>query len=424
MIKQIVNTFITKILSGILNLIIAIIISNYLGAEGKGSQGLILTTISVFIILTGIIGSGGLTYLIPRLHFSLLIIPSYLWSITISFAALLFMSITHIVSNEYVTHVVVLTLILSVSSINNSILHAKKSIKEVNYVSLSQVIITLLLILFLIVYKKRLEVNSYITALYFGYGISALLSYKFTWKYYINSVYKFPAYKYFIGIKKHFKYGGYNQLDILAQVLSFRLAYYFLSYFTNISEVGIYSNAVSIIEAIWIISRSIAYVQHSWIVNSKDKKYTIILSLKFIKLAGFLACIAIIILIIIPSGFYEFVFGHEFGSMQKVILFLSPGVLFFSISFIISSYFSGTGKHYINSISSVVGLLVIIISLLILTPAYGIIGAGIAASLSYFATTLIKVLSFIKISKVKFVQFLPTAKDLKEIIYLFKKVTP
>lgn len=420
MFKQIINTLFTKILSGFLNLAIAIIISNYLGADGKGIQGLILTTISVSVILIGIIGQGGLTYLLPRIHFSLLIIPSYLWTLITVNLMWFGLTIINIVPNEYIIHIVLLSFLLTVSGINISILHAKKKIQQVNLINISQIIITLSVIIYLIIYKEILSVKSYVIGLYFGYIISIIISFVYTWRDYINTSYDFPIYKYLIGIKKHIKYGGYNQLDILAQVLSFRLAYYFLNYFTDVSDVGIYSNAVSIIESVWLLSRSIAFVQHSRIVNSRDKNYTVDLTLKFIKLSGILAFVAIAIFIFIPSEFYQIVFGDEFANIRIAILSLSPGILFFSVSFIISSYFSGIGKHYINSISSIVGLIAIILSSLYLIPKYGIIGAGISASFSYFATTLIKLIGFCRIGKVSINQMIPTKRDLSELKEILK----
>lgn len=420
MFKQIVNTFFTRILSGVFNLVIAIIISNYLGAEGKGVQGLIITTIAFIIIFAGIIGPGGLTYLLPRFHFSLLVVPAYFWSVLMAIGLSVFLTFSEVIPLEYHFHVVILSLILSFTGINNAILHANKKIHQVNYVTITQIITTLIVIVYLIIFQKKLSIDSYITALYYGYSISAILSYIFTFSDY-KTKYSFPFYKYLIGIKKHLKFGSFNQLDILAQVLSFRLAYYFLNHFVSVAEVGIYSNAVSLVESVWILSRSIAYVQHSRIVNSRNKDYTIDLTIKFIKLAGILALCAILIFVFIPSEVYQFIFGDEFINMQAIIQSLSPGILFFSISFIISAYFSGTGKHYINSISSIVGVIVIILLSVFLIPKYGVIGAGIAASLSYFSTTMVKLISFCSIGKISLKKFLLTKTDLKEVKSIFKK---
>ncbi|MDK2978723.1 MAG: hypothetical protein PWP52_1437 [Bacteroidales bacterium] len=420
MFKQIVNTFFTRILSGVFNLVIAIIISNYLGAEGKGVQGLIITTIAFIIIFAGIIGPGGLTYLLPRFHFSLLVVPAYFWSVLMAIGLSVFLTFSEVIPLDYHFHVVILSLILSFTGINNAILHANKKIHQVNYVTITQIITTLIVIVYLIIFQKKLSIDSYITALYYGYSISAILSYIFTFSDY-KTKYSFPFYKYLIGIKKHLKFGSFNQLDILAQVLSFRLAYYFLNHFVSVAEVGIYSNAVSLVESVWILSRSIAYVQHSRIVNSRNKDYTIDLTIKFIKLAGILALCAILVFVFIPSEVYQFIFGDEFINMQAIIQSLSPGILFFSISFIISAYFSGTGKHYINSISSIVGVIVIILLSVFLIPKYGVIGAGIAASLSYFSTTMVKLISFCSIGKISLKKFLLTKTDLKEVKSIFKK---
>jgi O-antigen/teichoic acid export membrane protein len=414
MIKQIVNTFFVKILSGVLNLAIAIIISNYLGAEGKGLQGIILTTISLIVIFAGIVGSGGLTYLLPRMRFALLIIPSYLWTIVVISLLWISLKFTEIVPSEYVNHIIAISFAATLLDVNNSILYAKKQIYRVNFAGIIQVITTLSIILYLFLIKNELSVSSYIIALYSGFGLSVVISFWFTRKYYVTN-YKFSSHRYWIGIINQFKYGSFNQLDILAQVLTFRLAYYFLNYFSSVSDVGIYSNAVAIIESVWLLSRSIAFVQHSVIVNSRDKNYKGNLTVTFIKLAGILALFAIVVLVFIPESFYKFVFGDEFGLMRVAILSLSPGVLFFSISFIISAYLSGVGKHHINSISSISGLLTIIIFSLFLIPKYGIVGAGISASMAYFITTLIKLYNFCRINQFSLLELIPSKKDVRII---------
>jgi len=39
-------------------------------------------------------------------------------------------------------------------------------------------------------------------------------------------------------------------------------------------EVGIYANAVSIAESVWLFGRSVGTVQHARIVNSHDTNYS------------------------------------------------------------------------------------------------------------------------------------------------------
>jgi O-antigen/teichoic acid export membrane protein len=117
---------------------------------------------------------------------------------------------------------------------------------------------------------------------------------------------------------------------------------------------------------------------------------------------------------------YRFIFGDEFGGIRTVILVLSPGVLFFSLSFVLSSFFSGTGRHHINSISSIAGLIAIVLLSVILIPKYGIVGAGISASISYLITTIIKLRYFKLISGCKTFDLLYKKNDLKNLRSLLK----
>ena len=411
MIKNIINTFVTKVLAAIFNLVIAIIISNYIGPEGKGQQGLIITTISLIIIISSIIGPGGLSFLLPRYNLYYLIIPSYIWSVFIITAFGFLIPFLKIVPAGYLTHVCILSVILSVSNIHNSILLSSQQIFKSNLVYTIQ-ILTLLIVLFVLMVLLGLHsLNAYIIALYCSYFLSFLIGFYFCKEHFINNFFRFSINRILFGFRKLFKYGFYNQLDIIAQLLSFRLSYYILNNSIGEAEVGIYSNGVSIIESIWLISRSIGLVLHARIVNSRDKNYSFKLTLSFIKFSFIASFIVLLPLVFIPSQFYQFIFGQQFGYISKVILSLSPGVLFFSVSFIISYYFSGIGKHYINSIASIVGLIVTIATTLIFIPAFGIIGAGISASISYFVTTIIKIVYFVKKQNIRFLDIFPDKTD-------------
>ena len=52
MLNKVLNTFSIKFASALISLLMAIVISRYLHASGKGAQSIILTTISFILILT------------------------------------------------------------------------------------------------------------------------------------------------------------------------------------------------------------------------------------------------------------------------------------------------------------------------------------------------------------------------------------
>ncbi len=422
MLKNIINTFFTRSAASIIGLFIAIIISHVYGAEVRGEQGLILTTITVIVLLTAIIGAGSITYFVPREKVLNLLIPSTIWNIIICFIVYFVLVRTHILSAELNMHICYLSLILTQSQIHTGILLGYEKIKESNYISLTNTLGIFVLLLFLVFVIKISTIDAYIYSLYFGYGISLILScfYMSNIKYgSITGINKLLIDS-LNGLKSLFRYGILNQLDNVAQILSFRLSYYLIDYYLSKRAVGIYSNAISIIESIWLISRSILTVQNARIVNSNDINYSIRISVEFIRISFVLVFFAIIVLLFIPANFYQFLFGNEFAEVKMVVVSISPGILFFSTAFILNGLFSGTGDFLYNAISSIVSLIITIVFGILLIPKMGLIGAGLTGSLSYTANSVVKIIFFELKYKVPLRQLLPGKEDIKKAIQILR----
>ncbi len=425
MIKKITNTFGTKLISAIINLLIAITISQYLGAAGKGEQGIIITTIVLILIFINLVGGPTIVYLVPRHPLSHLIIPSYLWSVMVSAIFLVLMQSVDIVSPEYILHVALLTTINSFGAINQSILLGKERIKTNNYISLLQVVLVIGTLIFYFYFCGKLEIMSYIKALYISYGMTFILSFYFIIPYLKNKNSVNQSGRMLDAIKGLTRFGIYNQIGTIAQVLSLRLSYYFIDHISGRSDVGVYSMGVSLIESVWLISSSITLVQYSRIVNSEDDAYSQKLTINLTKIGLFLAFVILIPLVLLPSGFYSFIFGHEFGKINQVMWSLAPGILIYNIAAMTGHYFSGTGKYHLNAIAMVAGLAVTVGCGLLLIPHFGIIGAGITASLSYTVTTIILATMFAKRAKCSIADMFPVWKDVnsyyREFILFFRK---
>ncbi len=411
MIGKILNTLGTRILSAIASLAIAILISNYLGASGKGEQGLIIATISIIIIVTGIVGPSSLVYHLPRFPVSVLVIPSYIWLIICLSGIYFLLQAVELVPGQYITDTCLLTAILSVTNINLSIILAKQRIKENNLVSIIQIsAILVMLFIFFIVLKER-TIHSYLLSLYVGYGISMFISFLYAFRTYAtftresSGIWK-------KALKSMVFLGFFNQIAIFTQLLSFRFSYYILNYYLGTREVGIYSNGISIAESIWIISRSIALVQNTIIVNSTDEAYSVRLTKNLLWINLFISAMAVIVLVLLPSSVYTAIFGPEFGGIRYIIMALAPGTLFFGIALIIGHYFSATGRHYINAIGSSAGLVVTIALSFVIIPVWGYTGAGILASLSYGVTASIVLFYFLRKADMSIRQLLPAMHEI------------
>ncbi|MCP4550543.1 MAG: hypothetical protein GY834_00565 [Bacteroidetes bacterium] len=405
MIRNIINTFGTRLSSAIINLLIIILVSQYLGSFGKGQQGLIIASIAYILVFSNIIGGSTLVYLLPRYGHSLLILPSYIWSILMSLGFYLLLFITRLVELEFIIHICILSIMSSFISINSNVLIAKEKIKTANQIGIIQPISLIIFILLFFLVNSDASIHSYISSLYISFGITLLLSFVLMLKH-EGKISIQPITDYFKPITEMYKLGVLNQLSHVFQLLSFRMSFYWLAQIYSETEVGIYSIGTSLVESVWLISRSISLVQYARIANVNDKKYAQSLTLNLGKISFLISFILLLPFVFLPPTFYEFVFGNGFAEVSKVVRMLIPGVLFLNLNIIISHYFSGTGKYHINSISSFLGFVVALILFNWLIPAYGIIGAGLASSISYIFTTVVVVTFYKRDSKLSMQELL------------------
>lgn len=408
-------------ITAVLSFLIAVVISQYLGAEGKGEQGIIITTIALIILVCNIFGGAALSYMVPRSDNSLILLPSYIWIILVNIIFYFLMRILNFTEVKYVLDIAIISAISSAASVHQNIVLAKEKIKQYNFLLFMQtfIIIASLLVFFIILEKK--DINSYISSLYISFIFSLILSSVFI----SDTFKKFRFHKlseYSPVIKELFRYGFLNQFAYLLQVLSFRISYYLLDYYSGESMVGIYSNGAAIIESIWMISGSITVVQFAKILNTDDRKYSQELTVKLARMAFTAAFFALIPMLLLPESFYSFIFGKEFGEIRLVMLSLAPGILIFNYHLVISHYFSGTGKYFINAVVTLSGLVINIILSVVFIKYWGIAGAGIAASISYIICSLIIAIFFRHESNIKFSELIPAFSDIKGYFQYFKGI--
>ncbi|ANE49368.1 lipopolysaccharide biosynthesis protein [Flavisolibacter tropicus] len=80
---------------------------------------------------------------------------------------------------------------------------------------------------------------------------------------------------------------------------------------------------------------------------------------------------------------FPFVFGATFDKMYLSFIYLMPGVLLFSASYPIDTFFSSINKNNENIKAALYALLVMVIVDLVLIPHYSIYGAAIGSSASF-----------------------------------------
>lgn len=422
MLRNVTFTFLTRIITAVISLLLAVLLSQYLGAGGKGFQSIIITTISIILIFSNVFGGATLVYLVPRNKLLVLFVISYLWSLIMGVLAYIALLIFAKISTEYCFHIALLSILSSWFSINSNVLIGKKKIIPANILALSQSIVQILVLLIFFVWANQQNIGTYILSLYSSYGLAWILSIMM-----LSSRrkpdFKITVYELLAVGGKMLRYGIQNQTAHLTQMLSFRLSYYILETTNGLQAVGVFSNGTSLAESIWMVAKSASLIQYSAIANSDNREEGAKLTLTFTRLVILFTIIAAIVLLALPATFYVWLFGTGFEQTKPILWVLMPGVIIYNISILFGHYFSGTGRYSTNSKISIAGFLVSGLLYLLLIPMWSVIGAGIAASISYLFTSMLFLYFFSKEYKGWKRELIPSAADWSKIKAIIRKKT-
>ena len=416
MVKKILGTISSRIFTALISLLTILINGWFLGADKVGTISLIILAITMIQMLNNFVGGGALVYFFPRSSIIQLVVPAYCWALITSLPGTILLEAFHRIPDGYSWHVLFLSLILSLSSVNFMILMGQERIKAFNIINVIQILTFFIILTFWIFILKKREVSSYIIGLYVSYLIAFLGSF---WMMIKNAVWgEFRGVRKVV--KNIFRFGTVSQMGNVIQFFNYRLSYYFIQFFMSIGAVGIYTMGVQLSESLWLVSRSIHLVQFSRISNEKDRDYAARLTINLAKISFLITLVCLVLLYLLLILFFPFVFKQEFSPVKIIMLALAPGILAFSFSIILSPYFSGTGKPVHNTISAAIGLVFTLVLGWLLIPRMGFVGAGISASVSYSMATLYQFIVFVKISHVRAQHFIFRINDFREFITILK----
>ena len=394
MFNKVLLTFTTRILTALLSVVNVLIGTNYLGVEGYGTISLIILGVTVYLMIQNLITGSSIVYFISRFNVGSIIILSYAW---VLISALAFSLITYgslelsryfgwdfeIVPADYALHNIFIAMGYGLMNIHLNVLLGRERIKAFNFIFFIQhALASAMLVLFYIVLQKK-DLEYYLIALYASYFTSFIISFTLTMSY-IKDLRK-PMISEF---KSMLKYGALGQSANVFQLINYRLSYYLIDIFVGRASLGVFSAATQISEGLWILGKSIATVQFARISNSDDRNYAHRLSMKLLKFTSTLTLLPLIILTVMPKEFYTFLLGEEFIQVRSLIRWMAVGTLSLTASMILSHYFSGTGRIAKNTMASGMGVIITVILGFTLIPTFGIKGAAVITSSSYFVALL------------------------------------
>jgi O-antigen/teichoic acid export membrane protein len=223
-------------------------------------------------------------------------------------------------------------------------------------------------------------------------------------------------------IKTISKYGAFIMVTTIGGVVLGYTDTLILTYFSGLTSVALYNVALPTAKLFLYFPRAIAGIllpltSELWIQNKKN----------LIK-AGIESLYKYSMIIIVPAVFAMFsfseilislLFGKSYVLASNTLKILSIGMIFGTLNSVCVNFFAGIGKPQINSKIIYTAAIFNLVANLIVIPIWGIIGAAITTSLSYFIMMVIGLINIRKFIKVEFPVLIWSKTLISGIIFVF-----
>ena len=415
MFKKILGTGAAKAVNVLTQLATLIMGTRFLGAAEWGKAFIAQTDITFLLIGIELIAGSGLVYFTPRKKLATLMKISYGWIVVVMLAYLLLFSILHlfpgfyhtIVPEGYAWLVLLMTFIYSLHEFNLNHYLGKEKVATYNWLFLIQILTQVSMMAVLIFGMNIRTAKALLYSQLSGYSLATLVG----WVLLFPTLRKEGKEPLKSSFKELFHYGAFMQLSTLVSTLNKRLSLYLLNTHCNEKSIGVYASGTQVTEGVNIVGQSIGLVEFSALSNTEKQQRASLLTMRFMKLAVLLTFTALLVICLLPTSFFEWLFSGEFSDIRPVILLIAPGIVFFSAHTVLANYFSGTGKPKYNLYASLIGFTVTLISAFLLIPLLGIRGAAITTSLTYTALFVFQWVVFHKQTGSRLRQLIPEKED-------------
>ena len=393
MLKKIIFAFQANFLVTVLNLIIILITSRYLGAAGRGYLSIIATYLGLIQLITGIIGPGTLPFLLRKFNYASIFFLAVLWSVTISIITTFLLTLVGFINREISIVFFLNAFTGSIFFLNIRMLISNNKLRWYNLLVILQPVIILAC---LFAFNNNFNRNDFFNFQFASYLIIILIS-TIILK---GDIFKKPQIS---TIKKltseAFTLGAFNQLSSFTQLINYRLSFLFLEKFSGLKSVGIFSIILSIANVVWLFSTTVGTLIGEEMNRFKDNYYKgLQLINKYLKVTITVSLMFLVIINLLPSAVYVYILGLEFDSIRNYLMIFSPAILIFSISKVSAFYFSSLGRVRVSFYASVIGLIPTLAGIWLIKylDIYGVI---ISTTLSFSFSTFVFLVYYFKNKK-------------------------
>jgi O-antigen/teichoic acid export membrane protein len=197
-------------------------------------------------------------------------------------------------------------------------------------------------------------------------------------------------------LREQLSFGSRTIVGTLAERLHFRADAFLLNILIGVAATGVYSVALALAEILWYLPSALGLVLFSRAVGRGQDSAGMASTMTRSMLG--LSVLAAIPLALLAPTLVELVYGAPFREAGVALQVMLPGVVAYSIVAILAHFIIAWGAPGRATAIMLAGLAVNLVANWLLIPAYGMLGAAAAATISYSVTAALTLFVFTRIS--------------------------
>jgi O-antigen/teichoic acid export membrane protein len=211
--------------------------------------------------------------------------------------------------------------------------------------------------------------------------------------------------------RKSVNYGLKAHVSNFASFLNYRTVVFILGYFSTGSAVGRYSAAMNLGERISIFATSFSSVLYPKISSTNSEadrnRVTSIVSRNVFLITILMAMVAFVL-----SDFIVYtIFNKSYTETPLLLKIMLPGFALLAVEKVLSNDIAGRGRPELNMWLSIYNVVFNVILNLFMVPEFGVVGAAISTTITYFFSFILKIIIFKRLTGEGYLNFLVVKKS-------------
>ena len=137
-----------------------------------------------------------------------------------------------------------------------------------------------------------------------------------------------------LSLREHSSQGFFAQMGHLVLFFIYKTPLLILSHgtFKSLSEVGVLTNVLLIADTVWIFGNSFGMVLHSKALNNPNPQRQNKWAVLYSTISFWVTLLLVLLIFVVPGDVYTWVFGRDFSTMKERLVLITPGILALAVS--------------------------------------------------------------------------------------------